>query len=363
MKRTLLLLLPLLTLPLWAAGGQDTTPQPIAASWCVSVWFPSSEHPGGYDSLLNHLDTIDLVNPFWYTPLPDGSLQAVNDAEDADKLAAWRAAGKPVLPAIFASQSVMIETLELRETHAAAIVALVERMDYDGIDIDYEGFGSHTREPFSLFIETLSAALHANGRLLSVTVHPKTSDTGTWQAQAAQDWTRLAPAADIFNIMTYDYTSRNEPPGPISPLNWVLDVLAYAQTVTDLGKVRMGLHFYGYAWQRGSPPAQAVTWEGTMRWVEPLGAEVQRDPANMEAFVSVKPRGLPRQDVYFADAAGVRYKLEQVLSLYPTLGGAAIWGIGGEDPANWDVLRELRPADCTPPSRRSSDESSQGNTQ
>jgi spore germination protein len=355
-----LLFIIIILLPLWATQAQETLPEP-ESSFCVSVWFPSSEHPDGYASLSDRLDMIDVINPFWYAPLPDGRLQAVNNAEDEAKLAAWREAGKPVLPSIFTSVSGVIETEELRAVHIDEIVALVEQMDYDGIDIDYEGFARHTREPFALFIEALSQALHANDRLLSVTVHPKTSDEGTWESQAAQDWARLAPAADIFNIMTYDYTSRNRPPGPIAPTPWVLDVLAYADQVTDLSKVRLGLPFYAYLWQRGTPPAQAGTWEGVMRWAGPLGAEIERDPVDMEAFVRIKPPGLPLQVAYFADAASLRFKMEQVHALYPDLGGIAIWGIGGEDPANWEVLHTLRPADCTPPSTRNMNESSQGN--
>lgn len=340
MIRVLLLILPLLLIS--PAHAQETTEQ----SFCISVWYPSSEHPGGYESLMANLDVFDVVHPFWYTPLADGSLQPQPDAENAEKLAAWREAGLTIIPSIFSSVSLMIETPELREFHIAAILDLVERMDYDGIDIDYEGFGTHTREAFSLFVEDLAAALHSNGRLLTIAVHAKTDDQGSWEGAAAQDWARLAAAVDVFTIMTYDYTSRNQPPGPIGPPAWIIDVLAYAQTVTDLAKVRMGLHFYGYSWQRGNPPAITVNWESVQRWVESFGIEVQRNPEDMEAYVDVKPRGLPRQSVYFADATSVRYKVDLILNTYPTLGGIAVWGLGGEDPQNLAALRELRPAAC-----------------
>lgn len=313
-------------------------------SWCVSAWYPSSEHPGGYDTLMTNLDVIDHVNPFWYSPLPDGLIQIHDGAEDPEKLAEWREVGLSVVPSIFSSLWSMIETPEARHNHITQIVALVERMDYDGIDIDYEGFAISTREPFSLFIEELASALHANGRILSIAVHAKTDDGGSWEGAAAQDWVRIAAAVDVFNIMTYDYSSRNAPPGPIGPPQWIIDVLAYAETVTDLSKVRMGLHLYGYTWTRGRAPAVTTNWEAVQRWVENFGAEVQRD--SEEAYIDFKPRGLPRQVVYFADAAGVRYKLQQITARFPTLGGLAIWGLGGEDPEAWDVLRELRPAEC-----------------
>jgi spore germination protein len=136
-----------------SAQGQET---PTPAAFCVGVWFPSSEHPGGYDSLMDNLDTINIVHPFWYTPMPDGTIQATIGAGDEDKLAAWREAELPILPSIFSSIFTFIQTPEGREHHIAAIVDLVERFDYDGIDIDYEGFPAETRDDFTLFVEELS---------------------------------------------------------------------------------------------------------------------------------------------------------------------------------------------------------------
>src|SRR5690606_18117782 len=115
-----------------------------------------------------------------------------------------------------------------------------------------------------------------------------------------QDWERLAPAVDIFTLMTYDYTSRNEPPGPIAPPDWVIDVLTYAESVTDLSKVRMGLHFYGYSWLRGRPPATTVTWAAAQRLIASFAPEVIRE--GDEARIDLDVRGLPDQTIYFADA-------------------------------------------------------------
>lgn len=341
--RVWLLLIALALLTLTVSAQDDAAD----SGWCVSVWYPSSEQPGGFDVIMNNLDVIDEVNPFWYMPNADGTLSPTDDAEDADELAAWREAGLQIIPSIFASISDMIEDPDIRVAHINHIVELVERMDYDGIDIDYEGFGLHTREPFSLFIEGLAEALHANGRLLTVAVHAKTTDEGVWEGAAAQDWSRIAPAVDVFRVMTYDYSSRNEPPGPIAPPLWAADVLDYASNFTDLSRVRLGLHFYGYSWQRGTPPATTVAWETVQRWVTSFELPIERNPVDMEAYINLQVRGLPRQSIYIADAVGLDYKLGLIRERFPNLGGVSIWGIGGEDPALWDVLRDYDAGDCT----------------
>lgn len=322
-----------------AVVAQEDTP-----SWCIAVWYPSSDDPGGADSVAAHLDLIDVIHPFWYTPLLDGTLAAQPGAEDAEQLALWREADLKIMPSIFSSLWTMLATDETRAFHIGQIVDLVERMDYDGIDIDYEGFALSTRDNFSTFIEALSDELHARGRLLSIAVHAKTDDAGSWEGAAAQDWERLAPAVDSFTLMTYDYTSRNEPPGPIAPPDWVIDVLIYAESVTDLSKVRMGLHFYGYSWLRGRPPATTVTWTAAQRLIASFAPEVIRE--GEEARIDLDVRGLPDQTIYFADADTITWRVNAINAQFPDLGGIAIWGLGGEDPANWDVLREDRPAAC-----------------
>ncbi len=316
-------------------------------NWCVSVWYPSSAEPTGRESLLNHLSQLDIVHPFWYTPNADLTLQAVRGAEDQELMNQWRTEGVVVLPSIFASIPSMLASEDDMDFHIQEILALVDRMDYDGIDIDYEGFPANTKDAFSVFIQNLSQALKSRGKLLSIAVHAKFTDEGAWEGASAQDWYAIAPFVDIFTIMTYDYTNRNEPPNAIAPTNWVLDVVEYAESVMSLDKVRVGLHFYGYSWLRDRPPATTVTWEAAQRLIESFGLVVERDLDNKEAMIAFKVQGLPKQTIYFADAIHLADKLERLKEAFPTLGGVAIWGIGGEDPQNWDIIEQARNNACT----------------
>ncbi len=340
-----LLLTSLILVILFSAGGSLNAQDP-EPSWCLSVWYPSSDEPTGMDSIMGNLDLIDTVHPFWYNGLADGSILPSLDAEDAEELAAWREAGLKIIPSILdGGFSQGIHDPAIRAKHIAEIVALIERMNYDGIDADYESFQLATRDNFSLFIEELATALHAKGYLLTIAVHAKTEDAGQWEGAAAQDWTRIAAAVDVFQIMTYDYHSSVSEPGPIGPPQWSHDVIAYAATITDLSKVRLGLHFYGYSWKRGNRAA-AIPYSSVQRTIEAFDLAFTRDPADMEARLDFKARGLPAQTIYVADAIGLEFKLDMLMAAFPELGGVAIWGIGGEDPANWGIIRDKRPASC-----------------
>lgn len=312
-------------------------------SWCVAVWYPSSEHPGGATSIEENLDVIDVVHPFWFTPDATGNLLDNGGTNASEQVRTWQDAGALVLPSVFSGHAGYLSE-DLRPSHVAAIVDLVLQRGYDGIDIDYEMFPLSTREPFSMFVEELAAALHVHGKLLAVTVHAKTEDTPPFESAAAQDWRRLAAAADIFNLMTYDYTNRDEPPGPVADRDWVDGVVAYASSVTEPTDVRVGLPFYGYSWTRARPPARATTWEAANRLVEQFGLTPERDEASGELTVDLDVRGLPRQVIYVSDAVTLGLRIDALAR--HAVGGVAIWGLGGEDPAAWGVLRETRPAAC-----------------
>lgn len=331
MRRGLLALLMLL------AGAHAA-----AESFCVAVWYPSSDHPGGATSVSDNLDVIDIVYPFWFTPTGEGHILSQAGSNWREQVDMWSQQGALVLPSVFSTLSSYLQEPAV-SSHLAELLELANEHDFDGIDIDYEMFPLHTLEPFVSFIDRLAEGLHEQGRLLSVTVHAKTHDTEAFDSAAAQDWQRLAAAADIFNVMTYDWTNRNEPPGPVAPISWVSEVVDYGLTRVEAASLFVGVPFYGYSWMRGRPPATATNWEAANRMTLSFNLEALREADSQELMIDLDVRGLPRQQISVSDAHTLRSRLQ---ALPEGIGGVAIWGLGGEDPSNWQVLREARPAAC-----------------
>lgn len=303
----------------------------------VTIWTVQ----GGYadkSTLLANADTVSEINPFWYTLGNDGSIQG--RASEPETMAELRALGIRIVPTIAnefdrARVHRVISTAEGRTAHAQALVDLVLEHDFDGIDVDYESLFAEDRDDFSLFIEELADLLHAEGKLLSIAVHPKPDENVTWGGPLAQDYARLGAAVDEFKVMTYDYSWSTSPAGPISPVPWAKAVMEYATSLIPPEKVYMGVHFYGLDWQ-GSL-GQSKVWAQIQALIERNEVEVERDESNEGTFSYGTSR--PRT-VYFADALSVETKLREVFGELPEMAGIAIWRLGGEDPAVWDVLRE-----------------------
>src|SRR5215210_4028433 len=101
---------------------------------------------------------------------------------------------------------------------------------------------------FTAFVQLLASKLHASNKLLSVTVHPKTSASATWDGPGAQDYTAIGAVADSVKVMAYDYHWSTSDAGAIAPLSWLDQVAIYAESTIAPQKVIMGLPWYGYDW-------------------------------------------------------------------------------------------------------------------
>ncbi len=316
------------------------TPNPLPAAPVqqpeVTIWAPYAGQLE-IDTLTANADLIRELNLFWYELGGDG--QITGGVKSKRALDTARELGIRIVPSIvnrgFSRGAVLaaIGTPAARREHIAAIVDLVLNHGYDGIDIDYESLNAEDRELFTQFIEDLAVALHAEGKLLSIAVHAKTDDAGTWNGPAAQDWARLGAAVDAFKIMTYDYHYGTSEAGPIAPISWIDDVLTYAATVVPPAKTYAGIHFYGYEWVGSS--GTGIEWQQAVKTARQQEITPQRDESG-EAWFTYDSG---RFTVYYADAENLRVKLAAIEAAHPDIAGIAIWRLGGEDPENWEAIR------------------------
>lgn len=310
-----------------------------AFAYRFSAWIPTWD-PAALETMQRNAGNLDEANPSWYTIAADGSIARNWNAEAPELRAA--VSGLQLVPTIKNYidgkfdpdvMSAMLATEASRERHAEAIVQLTVIQALDGIDLDYEAMRTADRESFSLFVELLASKLHGAGKILSVTVHAKTSDAATWDGPGAQDFDRIGAAADRVKVMAYDKHWSGSAPGAIAPLDWLGSVAAYATSRIAAGKVIIALPWYGYDW--GSGGGKGVTWNEATALAASTGAQIARD-ANGEATFRYG-----ENVVYFQDRESYERKLQYLIASFPSLGGFAHWRAGGEDPQIWDAIRAV----------------------
>ncbi|KGP90928.1 glycoside hydrolase [Pontibacillus chungwhensis BH030062] len=202
------------------------------------------------DNLGQYLTTIYL---FSYTPSRDGTLTSISLKGSVNK--AWR---KGILP--FATVTnlsskgfdpdlahELIRTEEKRKTFINHLYLLLDRHDYKGVVIDFEGLHPEDRSLFSLFIKELSDRLHPNNMEVHIAVPPlKGSKSPSYSA--AFDYKTLGEHADSLFLMTYNWHWLGGPSGPIAPILEVKKTLDFATTVVPREKLMLGIPMYAYDW-------------------------------------------------------------------------------------------------------------------
>ena len=344
----LALTLPLLTLLAWAAPASAAN-----LSRSVSAWLPFWDHSRSMAIIKDNPGIFDEISLFWYDLGPFGELVPLWNSEDRSIISNLQSQGIKIYPTISNEfngplVSNLVNNPLAREVHITNIVNKVITMGYDGIDIDYENLAAKDKDGFSAFVTELATALHAKGKALIVTVHPKTDSTGAWGGPMAQDYAVIGTNADRVRIMAYDYSWPGSAPGSIAPASWVEQVVKYAVTAISTDKLVLGVPNYGYDWVPGSK-GKGVTYEQVMATATANNAAIIEDLQN-GAHYTYSANGTAHE-VWFENANTLGTKLDLVNKY--NLKGIAIWRLGGEDPKAYSTIAAkfppVSPAPATDP--------------
>jgi spore germination protein YaaH len=94
----------------------------------------------------------------------------------------------------------MLADAALREEHAQRVARLISRQGYPGVDVDYRGISPDLQGEYTAFITALAAALHAEGRQLSVRVElPMQVAADRWET-GGYDWRAIGAVADTVKM-------------------------------------------------------------------------------------------------------------------------------------------------------------------
>lgn len=368
------LLVALIGLVVVSTGNDD--PAPSAGQIRVDAWAPYWAFDNSIDDLDTHGDLLHEVSPFAY--LASGATQIALDpsADPAlveEFISTARSQGIDVVPSVLddLGEGGMADVLidpTTRSRHVDALVALADELDADGLDIDYETFAFRddrstwpaTRPAFATFVDELAAALHADGRTLSVSI-PPVYDGGTTDASGywVYDYARIAESADRIRVMAYDYSGQSA--GPISPLEWVRTAIDGAvEAAGSPDRIVLGIPLYGNNVPidtDGVCPTDAevgrtaVTIRSVDDLIERRSATPTYDAVRgewsftypLEVSDGVTTCTQTRQ-VNYVDSDGARARID--LARDAGLAGVSLWALGYEDDSLWAAIDPvvLRPA-------------------
>lgn len=363
----------------------DNSPRKI-----FSGWIPYYSIKTSLPAAINNADLIKEVMPFWYTLKFNGKTQGtvVTDLYSpanpsvpmAQTVGALRNAGLALIPTITdgTNKDVLAGLLAkpaARTQIVQAITNMVISNNFDGVDLDFEGFAfvdsnktwPKTAPLWTALVKELSIALRAQKKILSVSTPYVLDPKGTQRGYYVYAWADIAPYIDRLRIMTYDYSVAKV--GPIGPLSWTERTVQYAVTVMPASKVYVGIPGYGRDWVTAVSGVCPSNVASVIKAGAKAATFVMRDAQNLAASYGVTPTfdekfgemTFSYQKVYNGTTAGglatsctasrtawyqdaKSYALRAELVKKYRLGGLAAWTIGMEEPLALEGVRNVAKA-------------------
>jgi spore germination protein YaaH len=347
------LLLPLLIIGVVAVVLVTNLPAAApATSPVVVVSMPYWNIDNATSSVLANRGDVNEVSPWVYGLDTRGDIvnqyPAGQRTSVAGDMARLRAAGLRIVPTLanvvggdFAYQPIaaILHDPRRTEAHIDAIVNLVVRNDFTGVDIDYEDLHGGDRQAFTAFLTELATALHAHHKVLSAALFAKTTDAGYDQRNVAQDYAAIGKVVDQVRLMGYDYHWASSPPGPVAPVTWIRPVLAYARTQIAPAKIVLGVPMYGYDWV--GDKGTTITWLQALRLAKQYGVRSRFDKSSQTPWFTYTDAAGRKHVVWFENAASVTAKLNAAQGA--GIAGVYLWLYGYEDKGVWPALHTAFP--------------------
>jgi spore germination protein YaaH/5-hydroxyisourate hydrolase-like protein (transthyretin family) len=384
---TFTLLFSLLTHALFlpAAHAEENVPRKI-----LTGWIPYYSMKTALPDVLNNADLIKEVMPFWYTLKYNGKTKAPEildlytpanpSVPISEPLTALRNANLQIIPTITDGTSKGILAALLKKPTSRTqvvnvIMNLVRTNNYDGIDIDFEGFAfvdenttwSATAPLWTAFIKELSVALHAEEKLLSVSTPYVLNPADKQKGYYVYAWDAIASSIDKLRIMTYDYSVAKV--GPLGPITWAERTVQYAISIMPASKVFVGVPGYGRDWVTAVAGVCPANVANSVKAGAKAATFVMRDAASLAATYGATPTyneqfgevTFTYQKFYNGTTAGGlatsctasrtawyqdnrSWALRAALVNKYRIGGIAAWTFGMEEPLAMEAIRTVAKA-------------------
>lgn len=228
----------------------------------------------------------------------------------------------------------MMASEEARAKFIGDLHRYVVAGSFHGAVLDFEQIPPTGQSDFVTLVQELSARFQADGLQIFVQVPAADDD---------YDYRKLAASADRLILMTYDEHIAAGVAGPIAGQGWFETQLDARFKDVDGSKLIVSVGSYGYNWA-GAGKGGEISVQEAWELLSESGAKLRFDPTSLNpTFSYVDETQGVQQHVWYLDGVTGYNQVAAALAMRPA--GLALWRLGTEDPAIWDVFGRGRMSD------------------
>lgn len=207
---------------------------------------------------------------------------------------------------------------------ASDLARRISTSHYRGMVLDLEGLGPADRETTALVARAFIDSVRSRG-VAPIAVAVPATDTASFPGRM------YVPLADYLLVMLYDQHWSTSAPGSIASPAWVRNSLALRVAEVGATHIVAALPLYGYRWGNAGPGV-AITFAEAQRNSAAAGAPLVRDTTTQTLHAA----SAGAWELWVSDAGLLGALVREVTA--QGVDRIALWRLGQEDPAVWDVL-------------------------
>ncbi len=231
----------------------------------------------------------------------------------------------------------LVSTPENRKEFSENLLELIEKYNFDGVNIDIEDAFVDDKERISLLYKEIANTITPKGYYLSASIPSRISDEPFNPFSDPFDYAAIGKSVDQFVVMLYnEFGWPGSPPGPPVTAGWMDKVLRYTLTRVPAEKVVAAVSVFGFDFNTTTGKVTYVTYDAATKLAEKYNKEITFDEERETPTFSYTDDEGNKHEVWFEDAQSIKAKADLAWKL--GIDGLALWRLGMEDIGIWTML-------------------------
>jgi spore germination protein len=231
----------------------------------------------------------------------------------------------------------LVSTPQNRRAFARNLVGLIQRYNFDGVNIDIEDAYTEDSANLAQLYVDIANEFRAGGYFLSASVPSRVSDEPFNPFSDPFNYAVIGSAVDEFIVMLYnEYGWPGSPPGPPVSIPWFRRVVSYTKTKMPWYKIAAAVSVFGFDFNLAAGRSSYASFDRAMQLARQYGSTIQFDMRQQTPWFAYTDAQGQQHQVWFENEDSIRVKIRTAWGM--GINGIALWRLGMEDPNIWTMI-------------------------